>query len=60
MRSSHNHIIMWGKTFRNQKQRHKILPGVISLLDERKTSGDLIQTYKTMNGLELIDWNSDI
>ena len=29
-------------------------------MEERRTRGDLIQTYKTVNGLEKIDWYSGV
>ena len=32
----------------------------ITSLEERRTKGDLIQTYKTVNGLESIDWYSHL
>ena len=32
----------------------------ITSLEERRTRGDLIQTYKTVNGLESIDWYSGL
>ena len=32
----------------------------ITSLDERRTRGDLIQTYKILNGLESFDWYSGL
>ena len=32
----------------------------ITSLEERRTRGDLIQTYKTVNGIESIDWYSGL
>ena len=39
-------------------ERHKIWG--IKSLEERSTRGDLIQTYKTANGIESIDWFSGL
>ena len=32
----------------------------ITSLEERRTRGDLIQTYKIVNGFELFDWHSGL